>query len=539
MFRAHEVYDVIESIFIEIILNLYEVVGLASQPFFKAGFSLAVVGYMLFVFKTGIGTAGYKTLLTGLLLTMNFQFITNLSSYEGYLVSLVFDTPKEFAEFFMSANAHSLGLSTPEQTDMSQLYGSIFSNLIERAGDDELWSMYLPSFKAVLIYVAALSMFASYMMYWLVQFAFLFNILAYMVLSPIVIMLSAFNETRQVFFEWLRSVVTYMLYPVIATAIIYVINEMIFKLVLDGQYIENNQSPFPSGVIILISLIACASFSKVAEIANSLTRGSVSGKGSNPFEVGKSAINSTVKGASIASKAIQGTIGAGYGAVDMAQTAGSAIAQGARKYNDMMRSDSSTGASNPEPPTVSIPHVPDEAYRTGDHGLLPTPVQPEPYSPQQFQETGSQPSQDATSSQKSSTTTSFQSSNQTKTESEQNSKTSQQTNQDSSSNVIDSMSQQASQDSSSTVVDSIQEMPQQEYFEQNPNQQEMPPLDAYMPPEYFEQNPNQQEMPPPEAYMPPEHFEFGNPMPKEKDIHNPNPIHQQDQKEKPQPNVTL
>ena len=81
MFRMHEIYEVLEKIFIEIIFNLYEVFGFAAQPVFSAGFHLAIVFYFVFVFKTGLGTTGYKTLFTGLLLSMNFNFITNLESF--------------------------------------------------------------------------------------------------------------------------------------------------------------------------------------------------------------------------------------------------------------------------------------------------------------------------------------------------------------------------------------------------------------------------------------------------------------------------
>ncbi len=395
MFRGNEVYEIFETTLIEVILGLYSVFGHAAQPIFSAGFHLAILFYFVFAFKTGIGTVGYKTMFTGLLLSMNFNFITNMESYEEYLIALVFDTPKEIAEFIISANANNLGLKIPSETNMSQLYSMIYDNLIEQAGNDDRWMSVLPTYDAFIIYLAALVVYITYLQYWLVQFAFLSNVVIYMLFSPAVIMLSAFSESRNVFFEWFRAVLTVMLYPVIATCIIYLVNELIFRLALDYQSLENSSSPIPSGIIILIGLIACFSFSKVAEIANSLTRGNVSSKGSNPFQIGRDIIGATAKGISAAASAARAGKAA-YGA-------GKAGISSAKEMLGGMRSDGggeSSGAGDvpqlPAPP-VFLPHIPVEEYRNlGQPEPPPFSVQKMPDDNPQTQGSSSQSGSGAT-----------------------------------------------------------------------------------------------------------------------------------------------
>lgn len=292
IFFADEVYDALSGILKIVFTNIYSDFSTSVHVSINAIFHFFIVFYAFMALKTGIVGSLLTIARTIFLLLITFNLSFNLSSFNDWIYDFVMDFPVHVAGYFVNSTISSLvpGFKPPESFNTSELFAKLCSILLSRAQaswDAAPGMNIFPPGASMYLFFVVIIICILYMAYWLIQFNFLVQASIYMIIGIPVILLASFRQTQSIFFEWLRAVITLMLYPVFASVVIFLVINVLAPLSGDSKNIINDSHVTLStiGTLFCIVVFGIYALKQIPSMAAVMTRGSMTA--GNPIQFAK------------------------------------------------------------------------------------------------------------------------------------------------------------------------------------------------------------------------------------------------------------
>jgi len=281
VFFADTIYDSFNGILFTIFNAIYGDFSSALRVFLNTLFHFFIIIYAFLAVRSGIITSAFSILRTIGLLLITFNLSFNYQTFKTWVFEFIIDFPTDVASYFVSSTISSMvpGFKPPESFSTSQMFGQLSNTLIKRAQASNITKLGLdtgfPSFEGAYLYFIVILVVILYFAFWIIQFNFLVQVSIYLIIGIPILMLASFKETQQIFFEWLRAVVTLMLYPILASIIMFLILNMILPLTNDVKNIVNDSQVGLSatGTLFCVLIFGIYSMRFIPAMAAVLTRG--------------------------------------------------------------------------------------------------------------------------------------------------------------------------------------------------------------------------------------------------------------------------
>lgn len=277
IFFANDVYASVDGILFAIFDGLYGEFTTGLKVMMNALFHLFIIAYAILAIRSGIIASIFALARTIFLLLLTFNLSFNISTFKFWAYDLIMTLPTKAATFFVGTTISSLipNFKPLESFDTSDVFNKLFLILVNRADATKSGMLDLPSFPGLYLYFVAFMVVLLYFMFWLIQFNFLIQASVYMIIGIPVIVLASFKQTQSVFFEWLRAVVTLMLYPLIAAIVIFLIINLLMPLTEDAVHIvaEEHMTGSAIGKTFVVLIFGIYTLKQVPHMAAVLTRG--------------------------------------------------------------------------------------------------------------------------------------------------------------------------------------------------------------------------------------------------------------------------
>jgi len=315
VFFADNVYKTYNAILFAIFEGIYLDFSVSLRIVLNSLFHLFIVIYAFLAIKSGIISSIFSIARTIGLLLLTFNISFNYSTFKTWVFEFIIDFPTDVATYFTSSTISALipGFKPPESYNTSQVFAQLTDILIRRAQSTNSGFANLPSFEGVYLYVMAIMVVILYFMFWIIQFSFLVQVSLYLIIGIPILMLASFRETQQIFFEWLRAVVTLMLYPILASILIFLLLNIMAPLLIDIKNIVNDAQVGLSaaGTLFTTLVFGIYSIKFIPSMAAVLTRGTMTT--GNPLGFVKDAAFKTIGAAMGSANNIRQGIGSAAG----------------------------------------------------------------------------------------------------------------------------------------------------------------------------------------------------------------------------------
>ncbi|MBU2645525.1 hypothetical protein KKI24_12530 [bacterium] len=312
IFFADEIYASIEGVLNGVFGSLYGEFTAGLKIVINSLFHLFIIFYAAMAIKSGVASSIFSLARTILLLLTTFNISFNLSSFKFWAFDTVMHLPTHAAAFFVGTTISGFipNFKPLSSLSTSLVFNRLFLILINRADKTRGGLSGIPSVEGLYLYLVAILLVVLYFLFWLIQFNFLIQGSIYMIIGIPVIVLASFKQTQSIFFEWLRAVVTLMLYPLIAAIVIFLVLNMLLPLSSDAVHIIKTEDITGSaiGKTFVVILFGFFTLKQVPAMAAVLTRGHMTT--ANPIDFTKNAIKTATAAFGAASAAIGAAAGA-------------------------------------------------------------------------------------------------------------------------------------------------------------------------------------------------------------------------------------
>jgi len=326
LFFADAAYEDLSGSLNFIFEALFKTVTGTSNSSFRfalnSAFSLSMIVYIFKSLRSGLGSLFMQAVFTAVLLTTSYSVVTNIDTFNTYVLNIVFDLPATIQDYLLSVNLPGFMDLGDQKLDSSLIYATVCRLVGKHTQELSLWK---GDFNVIFYSITfQILVFIFYMVYWFIMFTYLFQATLLVMLGIFIFPMGAFPGTRQVFFEWIRSLFTILLLPVMACFVMFIVNNFAYPLVQDMKYMRSDFdiASVASGRFLFFVILGMYMLKKASDIAAMLTRGSSPGSGagavtgmlSSMFQRGSQSLSNLAKKG--AWKAAKGTAkGIGKGAV--------------------------------------------------------------------------------------------------------------------------------------------------------------------------------------------------------------------------------
>lgn len=268
-----EIYEALSGILHAIFFELYRYFIGDYKVIFISLSNMMICFYFILGFKGMLGETLIKVISTCFFLVVVFNLALNVDLFQDWVYDHVFDIPSKISNLILKSNVP--GFHSANDVSTSSLYNGLFNSLYDKMSS---LSFIKSNFSILLVAPISIAVvFIVYLRYWYIQIRYCVLMTIHLIMGVCVIPLVSFRETRHVFFEWIRQMFTLMMYPVVSTIIMLIMNNIIFSLTKDEQKVINIDQMGSIAIIavILLGFIIFFLLKETEVIATALTRGTM------------------------------------------------------------------------------------------------------------------------------------------------------------------------------------------------------------------------------------------------------------------------